>query len=76
MNEIDRYISWTGQALAYKIGQLKMSELRQRASSALGDGFDLRRFHDRMLENGAISLSMLEQTMTDWIAAEAQALAD
>ena len=76
VNEIDRYISWPGQALAYKIGQLKMSELRQRAISALGDGFDLRRFHDRMLENGAIPLSMLEQTMTDWIAAEAQALAD
>ena len=76
VNEIDRYISWPGQALAYKIGQLKMSELRQRASSALGDGFDLRRFHDRMLENGAIPLSMLEQTMTDWIAAEERALAD
>ena len=76
VNEIDRYISWPGQALAYKIGQLKMLELRQRASSALGDGFDLRRFHDRMLENGAIPLSMLEQTMTDWIAAEERALAD
>ena len=76
VNEIDRYISWPGQALAYKIGQLKMSELRQRASSALGDGFDLRRFHDRMLENGAIPLSMLEQTMTDWITAEKRAQAN
>lgn len=76
VNEIDRYISWPGQALAYKIGQLKMSELRQRASAALGDGFDLRRFHDRMLENGAIPLSMLEQTMTDWIASEQRAQAD
>ena len=61
-SDINRYISWPGQALAYKIGQLKMSELRQRAGLALGDGFDLRRFHDRMLENGAIPLSCLLYT--------------
>lgn len=76
VNEIDRYISWPGQALAYKIGQLKMSELRARASAALGEGFDLRRFHDKMLANGAIPLSMLEAEMMSWIDAEQQRLDD
>ncbi len=70
VNEIDRYISWPGQALAYKLGQLKMWELREKASAELGENFDLRRFHDRMLENGAIPLSLLERVMNDWIEAE------
>ena len=70
VNEVDRYISWPGQALAYKLGQLKMLELRDKASKTLGDDFDLRRFHDRMLENGAIPLSILETTMNNWIASE------
>lgn len=70
INEIDRYISWPGQALAYKIGQLKMLALRDKASSQLGDRFDLKRFHDRMLSQGAIPLSLLEITMNQWIESE------
>lgn len=68
--EVNRYITWPGQALAYKIGELKMQELRQRASSALGSDFDLRRFHDALLENGAVPLSVLEENIDAWIAAE------
>jgi uncharacterized protein (DUF885 family) len=70
VNEIDRYIGWPGQALAYKIGQLKMLELRQNAEQALGDDFDIRRFHDAMLGAGAIPLSDLERRMQDWLAQE------
>jgi len=70
INGIDRYISWPGQALAYKIGQLKMLALRDKASSQLGDRFDLKRFHDRMLSQGAIPLSLLEITMDQWIESE------
>ena len=76
VNEIDRYISWPGQALAYKIGQLKMSELRARANAALGENFDLRRFHDRMLSNGAIPLSLLEAEISAWIDDEQRRLSD
>ncbi len=68
--EVNRYITWPGQALAYKIGELKMQELRQRASAALGADFDLRRFHDALLENGAVPLSVLEENIDAWIAAE------
>lgn len=68
--EIDRYITWPGQALAYKMGQLKMKELRERASKELGADFDLRRFHDALLENGAIPLSILEVKIDQWITAE------
>jgi len=67
VNEIDRYISWPGQALAYKLGQLKISELRARAESEIGDKFDIRLFHDRVLENGSIPLELLEQEIDDWI---------
>jgi len=70
VNEIDRYISWPGQALAYKVGQLKMWSLRERASAELGARFDLKRFHDRMLSQGAIPLSLLETLMLDWIEEE------
>ena len=70
VNEIDRYISWPGQALAYKIGQLKILELRAMAQSQLGEAFDLRRFHDRLLSQGAIPLSLLEETIDQWIASE------
>jgi prolyl oligopeptidase len=66
-NEVDRYINWPGQALAYKIGQLKMLELRQEAEAALGDGFDIRAFHDHLLGAGAIPLDALEARMDAWL---------
>jgi uncharacterized protein (DUF885 family) len=72
-NEIDRYISWPGQALAYKIGQLKMSELRARAQTRLGGRFDLRDFNDALLADGALPLAVLEQRMDAWIEAQAKA---
>ncbi len=68
VNEIDRYISWPGQALAYKIGQLKMLELRRKSEQALGDDFDIRAFHDEMLGGGALPLEVLETRMNRWLA--------
>ncbi len=69
-NEIDRYIGWPGQALAYKIGQLKISELRADAERELGDDFDLRAFNDAVLSTGSVPLETLERHMREWIAGQ------
>jgi uncharacterized protein (DUF885 family) len=68
--EIDRYIVWPGQALAYKIGQLKIRELRTYAEKELGDNFDIRAFHDEILDRGALPLDLLEARVKDWVAAQ------
>ena len=73
VNEIDRYIGTPGQALAYKIGQLKISELRARAQSKLGERFDLRAFHDEVVGTGSIPLDALEKHMNQWIVEQDQA---
>ena len=69
-NEVDRYISWPGQALAYKLGQMKIQALRAEAEKALGARFEIRAFHDQLLGMGALPLSVLETQMREWIAAQ------
>lgn len=71
-SETDRYIAWPAQALSYKIGQLKILELRERAHKQLGDKFDLRAFHDQVLGAGALPLNVLETRMNEWVVAQNQ----
>ena len=68
INEVDRYISWPGQALAYKVGERRIRALRAEAEKALGAKFDVRAFHDQLLGTGALPLSILEAQMRAWIA--------
>ncbi len=70
MLEIDRYIAWPGQALAYKIGQLKISAIRAKAEKTLGSKFNIREFHDELLKDGALPLDLLEAKMETWIAGQ------
>jgi uncharacterized protein (DUF885 family) len=68
--EINRYISWPGQALAYKIGEIKIKEMREKATAALGQSFDIRSFHDMVLSNGSVTLSILERMTARYIEEE------
>jgi len=71
--EVDRYIAWPGQALAYKIGQLEILKLRDQAKKELGDKFDIRAFHDQVIDSGAMPLDVLDERITTWIATQKSA---
>jgi uncharacterized protein (DUF885 family) len=65
--EVDRYISWPGQAPSYMIGRTEIMRLRQMAKDSLRNRFDIRQFHDRVLENGTVTLPMLRANITRWV---------
>jgi len=69
-SEVDRYIAWPGQALAYKLGQLEILKLRQYAKDELGDKFDIRAFHDEVIGGGALPLDVLDGRVHQWVAAQ------
>ncbi len=71
-NEVDRYIFWPGQSLAYKTGEIKIRQLREQAETALGNNFDVRDFHDVVLRNGSITLEVLEEEVSLWIEQQKQ----
>jgi uncharacterized protein (DUF885 family) len=71
-SEVDRYIAWPGQALAYKLGQLEILKLREEAKQKLGDRFDIRAFHDEALGNGALPLDVLDSEVHSWIDSQAK----
>ena len=70
VNEVDRYLTWPGQALAYKVGQLEILNLREEAKRRLGDRFDIKQFHDVVLRNGAVALPVLREQVEGWVAAQ------
>jgi uncharacterized protein (DUF885 family) len=72
-SETDRYIVWPGQALGYKVGQLKILELRDYAKTQLGAGFDIRAFHDEVLGAGPLPMDVLEARVKNWVAAQKKA---
>ena len=72
--EVDRYIAWPAQALAYKLGQLEILKLRQLAKDAMAEKFDIRAFHDEVLDDGALPLNVLDAQETDWVNTQKSAM--
>ena len=73
-DQIDRYISWPGQALSYKMGEIKIRELRAKAEKELGAKFDIRSFHDTVIGQGSLPMEVLEDVINDWIAKQKSAI--